>query len=149
MVLIIDEAQNLKPALLEQVRLLSNLETEKEKLLQVLLVGQPELNQRLNLYDLRQLRQRIMVNYHIMPLETGEINGYINHRLGIAGPGKKIEFTAEAIEAIADFSSGTPRLINLICDRALLAGFVAETTVIDLNIIKECVGELGSYALRR
>jgi general secretion pathway protein A len=144
-VLIIDEAQNLKPNLLEQVRLLSNLETEKEKLLQVVLVGQPELNRRLNLYDLRQLRQRIMVRFHISPLEHEEIKDYINHRLSIAGTNSKIEFQDDAIKVISDFSCGTPRLINMICDRALLAGFVAETKRIDLNIINKCKEELDSY----
>ncbi len=144
-VLIIDEAQNLKPNLLEQVRLLSNLETDKDKLLQVVLVGQPELNRRLNLYDLRQLRQRIMVRFHITPLEPDEIKNYINHRLNIAGSINNIEFTDEAIGLISSFSSGTPRLINMICDRALLAGFVAETKQIDSNIIKKCVEELESY----
>jgi len=144
-VLIIDEAQNLKPAQLEQIRLLSNLETEKEKLIQVVLAGQPELNHRLNLYDLRQLQQRIMVRYHITPLDNKEVENYINHRLGIAGAGSKITFSEDAIKAITDFSSGIPRLINIICDRALLAGFVAETYVIDLDIIKRCMEELGSH----
>jgi len=144
-VLIIDEAQNLKPHMLEQVRLLSNLETEKEKLLQIVLAGQPELNRRLNLYDLRQLRQRIMVRFHITPLEPDEIKDYINHRLNIAGSTGGLEFTDEAIETVSDFSCGTPRLINMICDRALLAGFVAETKQIDLNTIKRCIEELNSY----
>ena len=146
-ILIIDEAQNLKPRQLEQIRLLSNLETEKDKLLQVVLVGQPELNQRLNLYDLRQLRQRIMVRYHIAPLERSEIKDYINHRLNTAGPSQRLKFTDEAIGVIADFSSGTPRLINMLCDRALLAGFVAETDTIDLDIIKRCTEELDSYSV--
>ena len=173
LVLIVDEAQNLKPSLLEQIRLLSNLETEKDKLLQVILVGQPELNQRLNLYDLRQLRQRVMVRYHIGPLDRDEIKCYINWRLEIAwaenkpqgnglastsqshkpqGNGlasasqsPKIEFSEEAIDMISRFSGGTPRLINMICDRALLAGFVNETGNIDFNIIKKCVEELDSY----
>ncbi len=147
LVLIIDEAQNLKPSLLEQVRLLSNLETEKDKLLQVILVGQPELNQRINLYDLRQLRQRIMVRYHIGPLENDEIKDYINHRLEVAGSMKKIEFSNEAVDMISRFSGGTPRLINMICDRALLAGFVSETNHIDFNIIKRCVEELDNYSV--
>lgn len=146
-VLIIDEAQNLKPGLLEQIRLLSNIETEKEKLLQVILVGQPELNSRLNLYELRQLRQRIMVRYHILPLEHREIANYIEHRLNIAGLAGGIEFTIEAIEAIDSFSSGTPRLINMVCDRALLAGFAAGTKNIDRNIINKCLEELDSYAI--
>jgi len=146
-VLIIDEAQNLKPGLLEQIRLLSNIETEKEKLLQVVLVGQPELNARLNLYELRQLRQRIMVRYHILPLEHSEIVSYIEHRLNVAGLTGGIEFSREAIEAITNFSSGTPRLINMICDRALLAGFAAGTKEIDQNIIHKCLEELNSYAV--
>lgn len=149
LVLIVDEAQNLKPALLEQIRLLSNLETEKDKLLQVILVGQPELNQRLNLYDLRQLRQRIMVRYHIGPLDNDEIGSYINWRLEIAGAENRpqIEFSGEAVDIISRFSGGTPRLINMICDRALLAGFVSETSQIDFNIIKKCVEELDSYSV--
>ncbi|MBN2831552.1 MAG: AAA family ATPase [Candidatus Omnitrophica bacterium] len=146
-VLIIDEAQNLKPGLLEQVRLLSNIETEKEKLLQVVLVGQPELNARLNLYELRQLRQRVMVRYHILPLEHRQIANYIEHRLNVTGLVGGIEFSREAIEGIASFSSGTPRLINMICDRALLAGFAAGTKTIDQNIINKCFEELNSYAV--
>lgn len=149
LVLIVDEAQNLKPALLEQIRLLSNLETEKDKLLQVILVGQPELNSRLNLYDLRQLRQRIMVRYHIGPLDSDEIKNYINWRLEVAGSGKKIEFSSEAIDIISRFSAGTPRLINMICDRALLAGFVNETAHLDFNILKSCVEELDSYSVAK
>ncbi len=141
-ILIIDEAQSLRTQALEQIRLLSNLETEKDKLIQIVLVGQPELNRKLNLYDLRQLQQRIMVKYHITPLEKDEIMDYINHRLNIAGSNGSIEFTDEAIKIIADFSAGTPRLINIICDRALLAGFVLETNTIDFNIINRCVEEL-------
>ncbi len=147
LVLIIDEAQNLQPNLLEQIRLLSNLETEKDKLLQVILVGQPELNNRLNLYDLRQLRQRIMVRYHIGPLNDDEIKSYICHRLEIAGSRGRIEFSNEAISIISRFSNGTPRLINMICDRALLAGFVSQTQNIDFNIIKKCVEELDSCSV--
>jgi len=153
LVLIIDEAQNLKPNLLEQIRLLSNLETQKDKLLQVILVGQPELNARLNLYDLRQLQQRIMVRYHITPLDNDEIKNYISYRLEIAGPVQKLEskikFSDEAIDLISRFSGGTPRLINMICDRALLAGFVNETSQIDFNIIKKCIEELDSYFVNK
>jgi len=144
-VLIIDEAQNLRPQALEQVRLLSNLETEKDKLIQIVLIGQPELNRKLNLYDLRQLQQRIMVRYHITPLEGGEVSDYINHRLNIAGSNGSIKLTDEALKAISDFSCGVPRLINIICDRALLAGFVAETKTIDLDIINKCIKELNTY----
>lgn len=147
-VLIIDEAQNLTPQALEQIRLLSNLETEKDKLIQIILVGQPELNQRLNLYDFRQLRQRITVRYHIAPLEKDEVKNYIDHRLNIAGPGKTVKFTDEAVKIISDFSCGTPRLINIICDRALLAGFVAGNAEIDLRTINICIEELSSYFLK-
>jgi len=145
-VLIIDEAQNLKPSQLEQVRLLSNLETEKDKLIQIILVGQPELNRRLNLYELRQLQQRIMVRYHVTPLEKEDVKNYIIHRLKIAGcTDNDINFTEEAFQVISDFSGGTPRLINIICDRALLAGFVNETKTIGENILKKCIEELDSY----
>lgn len=145
-VLIIDEAQNLKSHQLEQIRLLSNLETEKDKLLQIILTGQPELNRRLNLYDLRQLQQRITVRYHITPLDKDEVRGYMEHRLNIAGSSMdKTKFSAEALEEIYNFSEGTPRLINIICDRALLAGFVAGAREIDINIMKKCREELGVY----
>jgi general secretion pathway protein A len=145
-VLIIDEAQNLKPELLEQVRLLSNLETEKEKLLQIILVGQPELNEKLGLYGLRQLRQRIMVKYHILPLEGQEIDEYIKHRLKIAGLKKdRIDFSQEAIATISEFSSGMPRLINMVCDRALLSAFAKETAKIEQAIVNQCLDELNDY----
>jgi len=145
-VLIIDEAQNLKSHQLEQIRLLSNLETEKDKLLQIILTGQPELNRRLNLYDLRQLQQRITVRYHVTPLDKDEVKGYVEHRLNIAGSSMdQAKFSAEALEEIYSFSEGTPRLINIICDRALLAGFVAGARQIDFNIIKKCREELGAY----
>jgi len=147
-VLIIDEAQNLKLPQLEQVRLLSNLETEKEKLIQIVLAGQPELNRKLNLYDLRQLRQRIMVSYHMLPLDNDEIKRYIEHRLNIAGSSGRIVFSEAAIKAICDFSKGTPRLINILCDRALLAGFITEVNLIDMPIIKMCLDELGDYCVK-
>lgn len=143
-VLIIDEAQNLKPHQLEQIRLLSNLETEKDKLIQIVLVGQPELNKKLELYELRQLQQRIMVRYHITPLNSTDVQEYIKHRLLIAGAADKIRFTDEAISQIAYFSEGIPRLINAVADRALLAGFVMETNTLDADIINKCILELGS-----
>lgn len=142
--LIIDESQNLKPQQLEQVRLLSNLETEKDKLIQIVLVGQPELNHKLDLYELRQLKQRVMVRFHIPPLDKSEIKDYINHRLNVAGALDRIKFSQEAAELIADFSQGTPRLINIICDRALLCGFVAESFNIDEAIVKKCIDEFKS-----
>ncbi len=147
-VLIIDEAQNLTPKALEQIRLLSNLETEKDKLIQIILVGQPQLNHKLNLFELRQLQQRVMVKYHITPLDKVGVKNYIDHRLNIAGSENKIKFTGEALQLITDFSYGVPRLINIICDRSLLAGFVAETNTIDLSIIKRCIEELNSYFVK-
>ncbi len=148
-VLIIDEAQNLKPAQLEQVRLLSNLETEKDKLLQIILVGQPELNYKLDLYELRQLQQRVMVKYHVTPLDRNDVETYINYRLNIAGSAGKVKFRDEAFQAVYDFSLGTPRLINIICDRALLAGFINETDTIDSVIINRCLEELGNYSFKK
>lgn len=139
---IIDECQNLNIRQLEQIRLLSNLETEKEKLLQIILVGQPELNEKLQDHKLRQLAQRVTVRYHILPLEKHEIRNYIEHRLKTAHANKKLKFTEEAIESIYSFSKGTPRVINVLCDRALLAGFVKETMTIDDSIITQCIREI-------
>ncbi|MBM3250523.1 MAG: AAA family ATPase [Candidatus Omnitrophica bacterium] len=147
-VLIVDEAQNLRPNLLEEIRLLSNLETDKEKLLQVILVGQPELSHRLNLHDLRQLRQRVMVRFHIGPLELDEVKSYIDHRLSIAGSCRGLEFCPEAVRLIAEFSQGTPRLINMACDRALLAGFASETSKIDVHVVRKALTELETYTLK-
>ena len=140
--LIIDESQNLKVSQLEQIRLLSNLETEKEKLLQILLVGQPELFDKLKLNELRQLNQRIAVRYHIQPLDKPELRNYIYHRLKVADATLNLNFTKEALDSIYTFTKGTPRLINILCDRALLAGFVAETFLIDDKIINKCAREV-------
>lgn len=145
-VLIVDEAQSLKPSQLEQIRLLSNLETEKDKLLQIILVGQPELNSKLDLYNLRQLQQRVTVKHHIMPLDRNEIKDYISHRLKIAGClENKVVFNDEAIKAIIAFSKGTPRLINIICDRILLAAFTLEKNIIDVDIVKQSIREFNDY----
>ena len=141
-VLLIDEAQNLKVSQLEQIRLLSNLETEKSKLLQIILVGQPELFDKLKLPELRQLNQRISVRYHILPIEKSEVRDYIYHRLKVADATLQLNFTPEAIDAIYLHSQGTPRLINILCDRALLAGFVAESFIIDEKMINQCAREI-------
>ncbi len=147
-VIIIDEAQDLGARQLEQIRLLSNMETEKEKLLQIILVGQPELGEKLRLSSLRQLYQRITVRYHILPLEKNEMSTYIHHRLRKAMEtrnGKSsVQFTPKALEAIYTHSLGTPRIINILCDRALLAGFVSEKTIIDEDIIHNCSREIGT-----
>lgn len=120
-VLIIDEAQNLSPQVLEQIRLLSNLETEKEKLVQIILVGQVELSERLARHDLRQLNQRVSVRYRLRPLRTGETRSYVLFRLHRAGCERDDFFTWGAFRLIHRLSQGYPRLINLICDRTLLA----------------------------
>ena len=122
-VLIIDEAQNLPMAVLEQIRILSNLETDKEKLLQIILVGQLDLQTLLRAPELRQLDQRVSIRYELKPLDRDAVAAYIAHRLAIAGGTASVTFTSDALDAVHRFSSGIPRLINLICDRALLAGF--------------------------
>lgn len=141
-VLIIDEAQNLKASVLEQIRLLSNLETEKEKLFQIVLVGQPELRNKLNSPQLRQLRQRIGVRYHILPLDRNEVKDYIYHRLTVAGSKGGIIFEDKALDLIYGYSNGIPRLINIVCDKALLLGFVLETKTIDFDIVMKSINEI-------
>jgi general secretion pathway protein A len=122
-VLVIDEAQNLKQEVLEQIRLISNLETERDKLIQIVLAGQPELKQLLAQPSLRQLNQRIMVRYHLSPMDLDDTGDYINHRLKVAGRMYAEIFTVGALRKIYRFSGGFPRLINIVCDRALLLGY--------------------------
>ncbi len=146
-VIIIDEAQNLGVRQLEQIRLLSNLETEKEKLLQIILVGQPELCEKLKLSSLRQLNQRITVRYHMMPLDRNELRDYIAHRLKVAeqpssNHQNRVRFTERAVDLIYEKSRGTPRMVNILCDRALLAGYIAETHTVDEQIIQRSVEEV-------
>lgn len=140
-VLIIDEAQNLSPELLESVRLLSNLETSREKLLQLVLVGQPELNLTLNHPSLRQLKQRISLRYHIPPLSRTETLDYIVQRLRIAGATGRI-FTDRALDEIYYYSRGIPRLINILADNALLTGYAREARVVDETAVAEAVRDL-------
>ena len=142
-VLIIDEAQNLSLKLLEQVRMLSNLESENEKLLQIVLVGQPELRDKLNRPELRQLRQRIAVRYHMGALNREEVGQYISHRLSLAGAnGSSSIFDETAVDEIFRYSGGIPRLINMVCNKALLTGFVQEARRIHENIVRQSVLEL-------
>ncbi len=141
-VLILDEAQNLKNSTLEAIRLLSNLETDKEKLLQILLVGQPELREKLKSPSLVQLSQRIGIRFHICPLQKEEIEKYMYHRLKVAGSENAVHFTEGAVDKIFKFSSGIPRLINLICDKALLSGFVLGKKIIDGENIDASVFEI-------
>lgn len=136
-VLIIDEAQNLSPRLLEQIRVLSNLETYKEKLLQIILVGQRELREKLEGPALRQLNQRVSIRYHLGPLSRGETVRYIEHRLTVAGASGGIAFTPGTYRAIYQFARGVPRLINLIADRALLAAYVAGSMRITKKMVIE------------
>lgn len=123
-VLLVDEAQDLTPELLEQVRLLSNLETDERKLLQIALVGQPELRGMLESPSLRQLRQRITVRYHLSPLDRHETDEYVHWRLQIAGGNGRPTFDRWALRRIWRFSGGVPRLINAVCDKTLLCGYV-------------------------
>jgi general secretion pathway protein A len=141
-VLIIDEAQDLPRELLEQVRLLSNLETDERKLLQIVLMGQPELRDRLNDYSLRQLRQRITVRFHLHPLRRNEVSHYIHHRLQVSGANGVPYFTAPAVWMIYRYSRGIPRLINAICDKCLLAGFVQQRDKIDFRMVRRARREL-------
>lgn len=141
-VLIIDEAQNLDHALLEEIRMLSNLETDNAKLLQIILVGQPELRKTLACASLVQLRQRISINCHIQPLTLDETEQYILHRLETAGDRSAVCFTQKTINIIYTYSRGIPRLINIICDFILLAAFAEETTTIDAPLVQDIIGDL-------
>ena len=141
-VLIVDEAQNLTPKVLEEIRMLSNLETEKEKLIQIILLGQPQLKAKLSHPKLEQFKQRIAVYYHLDALTLSETGDYIYHRLKSAGLEEiKDIFTNEAISLIYAYSKGTPRLINLICDSALLSGYAKDTKKISEQIISEVIKE--------
>ncbi|HVU26121.1 MAG TPA: AAA family ATPase [Verrucomicrobiae bacterium] len=140
--LIIDEAQNLSEELLEQVRLLSNIETDNRKLLQIVLLGQPELRDKLNSQRLRQLRQRITVRYHLAPLTRAEMKQYIRHRLELAGANGALTFTPLALWRIYFYSGGVPRLINALCDKALLAGFVEKSQRITNKMVGRAIREL-------
>ncbi|MCX7886106.1 MAG: AAA family ATPase [Verrucomicrobiae bacterium] len=141
-VLLFDEAQDLSPELLEMIRLLSNLETDTRKLLQIGLIGQPELREKLAAPSLRQLRQRIAVHYHLGPLSCDETAEYINRRLTIAGADSLPIFDDAAVRRIYQYSGGVPRLINAVCDRTLLAGFVKEKTLLTEDLVELAIREL-------
>ena len=141
-VLIMDEAQNLTEDLLEQVRLLSNIESDDRKLLQIVLLGQPELRDRLASHQLRQLRQRITVRYHLRPLTYAEVGQYIHHRLTMAGSDGMPAFSMPALWRIYRYSQGIPRLVNAVCDKALLAGFVERSQRINYRMIGRAIREL-------
>ena len=140
-ILIVDEAQGLDPQVLEEIRLLSNLETSKSKLLQIVLAGQPELDRTLSRQEFRQIRQRINMRYHLEPLSGKETKEYIEKRLQIAG-GQDHLFTNRAIKEVYRISAGIPRLINILCDNSLLNGYSSDQRVIDTNLVKEAAKDL-------
>jgi general secretion pathway protein A len=141
-VLIIDEAQNLNRDVLEQVRLLTNLETTKEKLLQIILVGQQELSQKLQSADLRQLAQRITARYFLPGLNKQETHAYISHRCDVAGAGRPL-FSRAGMNSIYKYSCGNPRMINILCDRALLGAYSANESVVEPGAVRQAAKEVG------
>ncbi len=140
-IVIVDEAQNLSAEVLEQVRLLTNLETPTQKLLQIILIGQPELRDLLDRNDLRQLAQRITGRYHLKPLSREETQGYVRHRLRVAGAVGEI-FTAGALKEVHRLASGIPRVINVSCDRALLGAYTQETRKVTAALVRRAAGEV-------
>lgn len=142
-VVIIDEAQNLSPSILEEIRLLSNLEADNFKLLQIVLVGQPELKKIITRPDLRQLRQRIGVHCHLEALSREESEAYVYHRLGMAGNRNALRWHEGTFDILYGYSGGIPRLINVFCDFVLLAAFVEETRELSLELVDEVVGDVA------
>jgi general secretion pathway protein A len=140
-VLVVDEAQNLAPEVLEQVRLLTNLETETQKLLQIILIGQPELRELLARTELRQLAQRITGRYHLDPLSAEETAAYVRHRLRVAGATREV-FSNWALREVSRLSGGVPRLINIICDRALLGAFTEDRHAVGASVVRRAAGEV-------
>ncbi len=140
-VLIVDEAQNLTPKTLEEIRLLSNLEAEKHHLIQIILLGQPELKYKLQRRDLQQFAQRVTVHCHLGGLSSSEVKNYIHHRLKVAGAKKPNIFDAQAIKTIAEQSRGIPRMINILCDTALVYGYADSLKSIGENIINDVIKE--------
>jgi general secretion pathway protein A len=140
--LIIDEAQSLSPDLLEEIRLLTNLETHKVKLFLIVLLGQPELNDLLDRHEFRPLKQRLSLRYHIPPLTKEEVRNYIAKRLAVVGvPDQKI-FSSKAIKRIFDFSQGIPRLINIVCDNALLTAFSLDQKTVKEKTVQDVIRKL-------
>jgi general secretion pathway protein A len=141
-VVIIDEAQDMPDSTLEMTRLLSNLETATQKLLQIVLVGQPELRDKLARSSMRQLAQRITVRFHLGTMGPEDTAAYLRHRLSVAGGAGVIQFDPEAVNEVYRYSDGTPRLINAVGDKALLAGYVYRTGTIDRSLVQLAVREL-------
>ncbi|MGH9409609.1 MAG: ExeA family protein [Vicinamibacterales bacterium] len=147
--LIIDEAQNLPLHVLEQVRILSNLETEKDKLLQIVLVGQSNLKDVLRKPEVRQLDQRVSIRYDLKPLSAEETAAYVMHRLSVAGGGAAVSFAPKALARVHRYTGGIPRLINLLCDRALLAAYSDHTNKITAELVKSAAESLEFERPRR
>ena len=145
-VLIIDEAQNLTPGALESLRMLSNINADKDQLLQIILVGQPQLRDLLRKPELEQFYQRVSVDFFIPPLQVFEVDKYIQHRLHIAGRDEKL-FTPGATRLIAETSKGIPRRINILCDTCLVYGFSTGATKLDINIVREVVQDRADYGV--
>ena len=145
-VLIIDEAQNLTFEVLEQIRLLSNLETDKQKLLQIVLMGQPELKQVLARPELRQLRQRILVHYELRQLTPTDLGAYIQHRLTLAGGNGRPNFTPWALRALHRASAGIPRIVNNLCDKAMLSAFIRDSDEVSYWDVRRATKEMESLA---
>jgi general secretion pathway protein A len=141
-VLIVDEAHKLDPKLLEEIRLLTNLETAKSKLLQVILIGQPELNDTLEDPQFRQLKQRVSLRYHMQPLNKEDTQKYIKRRLRIAGAFDHNLFTLKAFNKIYSYTKGLPRLINIVCDNALLTGYATDQKIIGYKVIQDVISNL-------
>ncbi|MGA9352985.1 MAG: AAA family ATPase [Terriglobales bacterium] len=142
-ILVVDEAHHLSMEILEEIRLLTNLETSQQKLLQIVLAGQPELDAKLDSYELRQLKQRVALRCHLEPLTLAETGAYVNQRLKIAGAiGPNHIFTSHAIEAVFGYSQGIPRIINTICENALLAGYAKHAATITSEIIDDVARDL-------
>ncbi|HEY6452134.1 MAG TPA: AAA family ATPase, partial [Steroidobacteraceae bacterium] len=145
-VLVVDEAQNLAPEVLEQVRLLTNLETETQKLLQIILIGQPELRKLLAREDLRQIAQRITARFHLDPLSREETFAYVRHRLRVAGATTDI-FTRSALRELYRVSGGVPRVINIVCDRALLGAYTQELHQVPGSLVRRAGAEVFGHEL--
>ncbi|MEL6869262.1 MAG: AAA family ATPase [Pseudomonadota bacterium] len=141
--LIVDEAQNLSRRVLEELRLLSGLETHKEKVLRIIIAGQPELRDKINRDDLRQLTQRVRLRFHLEPLSREDQRNYIEHRLQVAGAGERELFDEDCFDAIYTATKGVPRLTNTLCDTAMLCAFADETETVSLEQVEAALAELG------
>jgi len=145
-VVIVDEAQNINPAALESLRMLSNINADKDQLLQIILVGQPQLRDTLRHPDLKQFMQRVSVEFYLPPMAPTEVKKYINHRLKVAGRDKPL-FTDAACSRIADASGGVPRSINTLCDTVLVYGFSSDADEIDTDLVDEVIQDKNNYGV--